>query len=517
MSPIQQTMFEEAAQSEINAAFQSYFENSEDALLLLSDRGTILKANNSVTRLCLYEPEELGNSPLDALFPELIQNGLVLPLHVKLSDRPLISVSTRIHLKTGEPQSVDLFICQAPDTGQDACTYQVLVKKRPEPNGEDKSSQTRLNAERLKSIGALAGGIAHNFNNIMTGLYGNITLAKLEAREKPKVLAHLQKAESSMEEAVRLTRQLLTFAKGGSPLKEYFNPVPMIRDIAGLNLAGSDVRIELTAPEDLWLIHADKKQLEQVVGNIVVNARQAMNEQGTLCIEISNSHLLKDNLLTIAKGAYIKLVFRDQGEGISEKYLNRIFDPYFTTRQDACGMGLSICYSIVNRHKGHLTVASQLGEGTVATVYLPARIKTRPNRRTAADNSRQADGRASILVVDDETPVRAITQKILENAGYKVSLARDGQEAVALYREAMKENVSFDLMIMDVKTPGDTEKLKTVKTILDIDPSARIAATTGDAGALALSGYKDLGLTGVITRPYGFEELTGAVRQLLAS
>ncbi|WP_321495536.1 ATP-binding protein [uncultured Desulfobacter sp.] len=125
-----------------------------------------------------------------------------------------------------------------------------------------------------------------------------------------------------MEDAVRLTRQFLTFAEGGSPFKEYFNPEPLIRNIAGLNLAGSDIRLHLSAAQDLWLIHADRKQLEQVVANIVVNARHAMADKGELFIEIKNSHLLKDNLLTIAKGAYVKIIFRDQGCGIPENILH---------------------------------------------------------------------------------------------------------------------------------------------------------------------------------------------------
>ena len=214
---------------------------------------------------------------------------------------------------------MELFICPVGSRHPEKEIFQALIKKTVLPQPEERPSQTRLNTERLKSIGALAGGIAHNFNNIMTGLYGNITLAKMESRQTPRPWPISKRAESSMEEAARLTRQLLTFAKGGSPLKEYFNPEPLIRDIAGLNLAGSDIRLKLDAPRDLWLIHADKKQLEQVVANIVVNARQAMGREGVLAVELSNSHLLKDNLLTIAKGAYIKMVFRDQGQGIPEK------------------------------------------------------------------------------------------------------------------------------------------------------------------------------------------------------
>ncbi|MDD9301076.1 MAG: hypothetical protein HUK40_01535 [Desulfobacter sp.] len=183
--------------------------------------------------------------------------------------------------------------------------------------------------DRLRSIGDLAGGIAHNFNNIMTALYGNITLARMELPVKSNAIPYLEKAENSMNQAVKLTRQLLTFAKGGSPVKEKFNPGPMIRDTVLFNLSGSNVRLNLALPHTLWPIRADKNQIGQVIDNITINARQAMTTGGTFFLGMKNTTLLKDNLLTIAKGAYIKITCRDQGKGIPEKNLARIFDPYF--------------------------------------------------------------------------------------------------------------------------------------------------------------------------------------------
>lgn len=386
MNPIQKTLFGENddCPHRSNASYTTYLESSPEALLLVSDHGTILKSNGPFAKIALYSTVELANQNVIDLFYKIDEPIPLFPLHKRMLEQPLLSLTTLMRQKKGTKKTVDLFICPVHFDGENLNTYQVLVRKSYKPQLNNISQTTDINAKWLKSIGALAGGIAHNFNNIMTGLYGNITLAKLEAGHSPKVLAYLQKAEASMEDAVRLTRQLLTFAEGGSPFKEYFNPEPLIRNIAGLNLAGSDIRLHLSVAQDLWLIHADRKQLEQVVANIVVNARHAMAEKGELFIEIENSPLLKDNLLTIAKGAYIKIVFRDQGCGIPEKYLNRIFDPYFSTRQDSCGMGLSICYSIINRHNGHISATSQMGEGTVVTMYLPAQIRPVPEKRPKA-------------------------------------------------------------------------------------------------------------------------------------
>ena len=344
--------------------------------MLVSDHGTILKSNKRFSRLSLYSTIELADKSVDTLFCPPDDATPLFPLHRHMLSRPLLTQTTLMRQKTGTQTPIEIFICPVHLDGDNPATYQVLVKKRLTPPLNNFSRQTGRNAQWLRSIGALAGGIAHNFNNIMTSLYGNITLAKLETRDKPKALAYLQKAESSMEQAARLTRQLLTFATGGSLLKEHVNIEPLIRNIATLNLAGSDIELNLLSPKDLWQIHADRKQLEQVVANIVVNARQAMNEKGTLFIELENCRLLKENPLSTAKGNYIKVVFRDQGCGIPEKNLDRIFDPYYTTKQDCCGMGLSICYAIISRHNGHISAASQTGGGTVITMYLPVQARS---------------------------------------------------------------------------------------------------------------------------------------------
>lgn len=381
MIPIHQTIPDQNKRPhQSNAFYSEYFETSRDALLLVSDHGIILRSNKRFSRLSLYSTIELADQSVEKLFCRPDAPTLLFPLHRYMLSQPLLTQTTLIRQKTGTQKPIEIFICPVYLDGDTLNTYQILAKETVTSSLNNFCQQTSKNTQWLRSIGALAGGIAHNFNNIMTSLYGNITLAKLETKDKPKALAYLQKAESSMEEAARLTRQLLTFAKGGAPLKELFNIEPLIRNIATLNLAGSDIKLHLSSPKDLWHIHADRKQLEQVVANIVVNARHAMTEKGTLFIELENFHLLKDKLLPIAKGPYIKVSFRDQGCGIPGKSLDRIFDPYYTTNQDSCGMGLSICYSIISRHNGHISAASQTGKGTVITMYLPARNQSCPKK-----------------------------------------------------------------------------------------------------------------------------------------
>ena len=380
----QQSIFNDVNQrNRLKTIYNEYFETSREPLLLVSDHGIILRSNKRFARLSLYSTLELVDQNLENLFSLTDDAPPLFPLHERMLDRPLLILDTLLRQKAGTQKTLEIFICPLDLDGPDQNVYQVLVKENFTPAIDKFSQTTGMNGQWLKSIGALAGGIAHNFNNIMTSLYGNITLAKLEIKDNPKALTYLQKAESSMDEASRLTRELLTFAKGGAPLKEHFNLEPLIRNITTLTLTGSDIQLNLSSPKDLWQIDADRKQLEQVVGNIVMNARHAMTEKGTgtVFIELENFHLLEDNRLPIAKGTYIKITFRDQGCGIPKKSLDRIFDPYYTTKQDSCGMGLSICYSIINRHKGHISAASQTGGGTMVTIYLPAQVQSPPINR----------------------------------------------------------------------------------------------------------------------------------------
>ena len=516
MSPIQQVMFKEKTLGQWSeASYNDYLETSRDALLLVSAHGTILRSNKRFARLSLYSTVELCDQNISDLFYRSEESTPLLPLHTTMLNRPLLTLTMLMRQKTGTEKAVEIFICPVGPDAQDLSRYQILIKKSLSSGMNNFSQQTGVKASWLKSIGALAGGIAHNFNNIMTSLYGNITLAKLEARDNPKILAHLGKAESSMEDAVKLTRQLLTFAKGGSPLKEHFNPEPLIRDIAGLNLTGSDITVNLTAPKDLWLIHADRNQLEQVVANIVVNARHAMADKGELFIKLTNSHQLKDNLLTISKGAYIKMVFRDQGCGIPAKNINRIFDPYYTTRQDSCGMGLSICYSIISRHNGHISAASQIGEGTVITLYLPAQAQPDVKAGPFLSSTSPPNSRERILIMDDEKPVRDITKKILEKSGYEVNLAREGEQAVDMYARALGTGVPYDLVIMDITVPTGMGGQAAAAKILEINPSARLALTSGHLKEPVISDPEAFGFKGTISKPYSLEELTRSVRKML--
>ncbi|MCG8633870.1 MAG: response regulator [Desulfobacterales bacterium] len=494
--------------------YKSAFYSSGDALQLLSREKTILDANAPFARLSKYERQELVSMPFDTLFPNLSDHEELLSPKRLTRDCPLFTFKTRLQTKNRLNIPVEIAVSPVPDSCRNGPVFQAHIsdisKSRTEEYATDSTS------DRLRSIGALAGGIAHNFNNIMTGLYGNITLAKMELSEETEAIAHLEKAENSMEEAVKLTRQLLTFAKGGEPIKETFDPSELIQGTAAFNLSGSPVRLDIDIHAPLWSIHADKEQIGQVVANIVTNARESMKKGGALTIELENTTLLKDNLLTIARGAYLKLVFRDKGDGIHQTDLDRIFDPYFTTKPDGKGMGLSICYSIVNKHKGHISVVSQLGTGTVVTIYLPAEPPETPEEVTMTTDNSTSENKARILVMDDEEHIRSITRKMLEKFGYTVVLTSDGEEAVEEYGRAAEQGNPYNLVIMDLTIPGGMGGKEASTEILAMDPSARIVVSSGYSNDPVMADYKAYGLKGIIPKPYRLTELQETIRNLIA-
>ncbi|MCG8687641.1 MAG: response regulator [Desulfobacterales bacterium] len=516
-----QVIFEEECirYDKTDASYNSAFGSSKDALLLFSEDKTIIDANEQFARLCLYDCQEVTGLSFETLFPGISEDSSKLPKNGMRYSCPLFSLQTQMRRKTGTDLPVEIFISPLPHNQKGHQIYQALVKYVVVPdlnNNKDKNNNSKLNSQRLKSIGSLAGGIAHHFNNIMTGLYGNITLARMEIKNNTEALSHLEKAEDSMEAAVKLTRQLLTFAKGGTPIKEKFDLAPLIQDTAELNLTGSNAKLNIDLATNLWPIHADKGQIEQVISNIVGNSREAMESGGVMSIRAENTRLLKDNLLTISKGAYIKLTFKDQGSGITQKDLNRIFDPYFTTKPNGCGMGLSICYSIVNKHKGHIFASSQLRTGTILTVYLPAESPEKAKEIAMTSETPGSDSQARILVMDDEEHIRSITKKMLEKFGYTVTLTEDGRQAVEEYKKAFASGTRYDLVILDLTIPGGMGGKEASQEILTLDPDAHVVVSSGYSNDPVMANYDSYGLKGIIPKPFRLAELKETVHKLLS-
>ena len=377
----------------------------------------------------------------------------------------------------------------------------------------DLTERKRADAElqkmqKLQSVGTLAGGIAHDFNNILLGLFGNISLAKDElTREHPGYVL-LEDAEKSMNRAVRLTKQLLTFAKGGDPVKEDISLGPLVEEVARFDLSGSNVSLVFRQADDLWPAEADTGQIQQVVSNLTINARQAMHQSGHLFVTLQNADVPAAVIPGLRPGRYVKVTVRDEGTGIDPKVLDQIFDPYFTTKQTGSGLGLATVYSIIRKHNGHIGVVSELGKGTTFTFYLPAADSPQPEEtKTTAKESPPPPRTARILVMDDEKMVRDLTARMLKPCGYSVATAPGGQEAIEMCKQAMADGKPFDAVIMDLTIPGGIGGKEVIKDLLAIDPHVKAIVSSGYADDPVMANYAEYGFKGAAAKPYTQKEL----------
>jgi CheY-like chemotaxis protein len=378
---------------------------------------------------------------------------------------------------------------------------------------EKRITEELLKAQKLESLGVLAGGIAHDFNNILTAILTNISMARMYGDLHEEVSKMLADAEVASLRARDLTQQLLTFAKGGTPIKKPTSISGSLKGTTEFALSGSNLRCEYSIPEDLWLVDIDKGQISQVIQNLVTNAKQAMPEGGVIKVCAENVALSKKDAIPLKRGKYVKVSLTDQGTGIPEKHLQKIFDPFFTTKQEGRGLGLAISFSIMKNHGGWIQVDSQMGVGTTFSVYLPTSGKTTKPKEREKGESLRGEGR--ILLIDDEELVRRSAGNVLRHLGYDVEVARDGKEGITLYDKAMKIGKSFDVVIMDLTIPGGMGGKRAIQELMRIDPKAKVIVSSGYSNDPVMSSFREYGYRGVVSKPYRIEELAEVIRTVM--
>jgi PAS domain S-box-containing protein len=369
--------------------------------------------------------------------------------------------------------------------------------------------------DKLQSIGILAGGIAHDFNNILQGLYGNISLAKEDLPNDHTSYLSLEEAEKSMTRAVRLTKQLLTFAKGGAPIKETFDLRPEIEETARFDLSGSNVKLIYHPASDLWQVDADKGQVHQVISNLVINAKQAMPQGGDLHITLENANIEENTAVVIRPGKYVKVSIKDEGCGIAPEVLKHIYDPYFSTKKSSSGLGLATVWSIITKHGGHISAVSEVGQGTTFSFYLPATVSALPLVTPGSTEHPLPHKPGKILVMDDEECVRVITTRILTSCGYTIATTRGGQETITRYKQALESDEPFDLVILDLTIPGELGGEEVIKDLLVLDPNVRAIVSSGYANNPIMAVPAAYGFIGTIEKPYAADALRKIVASLL--
>ncbi|QWV94709.1 ABC transporter substrate-binding protein [Geomonas oryzisoli] len=364
-----------------------------------------------------------------------------------------------------------------------------------------------LNMQKLESLGVLAGGIAHDFNNILTGIVGNISFAQMVLEQAHKAKGPLNKAEKACQRAAELAGQLLTFARGGQPIKKVFSVKQLAGESLSLVLRGTNVKGRIEIPDTLDLVEADEGQLNQAFNNIIINAVHAMPGGGTMTITGRNELLEPENRLGLAPGHYVRLDFRDEGCGISESDLKKIFDPYFTTKASGTGLGLASTHSIVTRHGGLILVDSTPGRGTAFTIYLPSLGEGAAELVREQEPGASPAGGGSVVVMDDEELIRDLACAMLVQLGYNATACCDGAEAVALYRAAREQGERYDAVIMDLTIPGGMGGKEAAQQILELDPDARLIVSSGYSNDPIMSDYKKHGFRATLEKPYTVREI----------
>lgn len=380
---------------------------------------------------------------------------------------------------------------------------------------ERKMEEEIQKMQKLESLGILAGGIAHDFNNVITGILGNISLAMLKIKKEDEIYQILTDAQAAVNQARELSLQLLTFAKGGAPLKKVVNTAQTINEATNFVLRGSKVMCVYHLSDDLWNIKVDEGQMHQVITNIIINAEQAMPKGGIIHITAKNIRIEDEDRIPLKKGDYVMISIKDSGNGIPEELLDKIFDPYFTTKQRGNGLGLATCFSIINKHNGHITVESVVEEGTTFTIYVPASKQeaAADKKNELLDNKRE--NKIKTLVMEDEEIVRNVIGKMLELLNCDVDFAYHGEEAIKLYKKSIAKKSVYDIVIMDLTIPGKMGGEAAIDELKKINPSVKAIVSSGYSNNPVMANYQDYGFAGVIAKPYRIEDLGKIIDEVL--
>lgn len=486
--------------------YQTIVRTALDGFCLCDMKGKFLEVNESFCLMTGYTQDEFLKMSLEDV--EATKNFEEIILHIgRIAGRGYDRFETRFKCKNDNFIDVEISARFYNDEGQIFVFIRDITERKQLEEEQQK-------ATRLESIGTLAGGIAHDFNNILTGIMGNISLAMRDAEKGSHLADRLQEAEKASMRAKDLTHRLLTFARGGSPVKKTVSLADLVREATTFSLRGSNVSCEFMISDDLCLVDADEGQINQVFTNLILNACEAMPMGGILDVRARNVTSEEICSLPLTGDRYVEICITDYGTGISKNYLERIFEPYFTTKQRGSGLGLATAYSIIKSHDGHIRVESELGSGTSFHVYLPA------SENTEIEESKEKQdetipGKGKILVMDDEQSIRLLLCKMLEWAGYEVELAEGGEEAIRIYTQARESAKPFSAVIMDLTIPGGMGGKEAIGKLREIDPDVKAIVSSGYSTDPIMADYKQYGFSGVVAKPYQAGEVEKTLRNVL--
>jgi len=481
----------EAAKAAESRRLSVTLESITDGVITTDAEGRVVLFNPAAASITGWPVAEAVGRPLHTVLQ--LRSTDALPAELPHGDMALVT-------REGETRTIE--ITSAPVRGDSGRGGSVLAFR---DITDKRAIEAELSqAQRLQSLGILAGGIAHDFNNLLTVVLGNVSLVAQEA--DPESARKLGDAREATLRARSLTQQLLTFSRGGAPLRTSASVAEVVRENASFALSGSNSRCQLDLAADLWTVDLDPGQIGQVLNNLLLNASQAMPEGGVVEISARN---VSGEVPGLPPGDHVRITVRDSGPGIPADHLTQIFDPYFSTKTEGTGLGLATAYSIVRRHDGLLSVDSTPGQGTTFHIHLPRSVSV------AEPTEARTDASPRILVMDDDEDVRTVTASLLRASGYAPTVARDGEEAVATYREAMERGERFAVVIMDLTVRAGMGGRDAMEQILRLDPEARGVVASGYSNDPVLANHVAHGFRGRIPKSFLREDLRRVLGEVL--
>jgi DNA-binding response OmpR family regulator/nitrogen-specific signal transduction histidine kinase len=491
-----------AALQESARKMSDILENTSDGFFALNSQLNFIYLNAEAESM-LGRPRGslLGKSLLEE-FPDVVGSSFEKNYRTVLTDK------VSLKFEASDPAGKVWFDLQAYPSGDGLSVFFRNVTERK------RFDEERLTTGKLESLGTLAGGIAHDLNNILTVISGNIGLAQLEApANSGKLLSFLAKAGQAAQHAAHLSNQLLTFSKGGAPLKKVAALGELLEHAADFSLHGSNLRAEIEIEDHLWNAEVDVGQIEQVINALMINAREASANGGSVNVSAANVELPERNSFLLPPGRYVKVSVADQGEGVPEDLTFKIFDPYFTTKSAGSGLGLAISYSIIKKHGGMLHLESTSAEGSTFSFYLPSapgQVITVP--APSLDRAYRINHQR-ILVMDDEAAIRELTSQLLTTLGYEVTAVPDGTEAVQHYERALRRGENFQAVILDATVRGGMGGLATIEKLRGLDPQVTAIICSGYSDEAAVSEFLSYGFRGALPKPFTRRELADALQK----
>lgn len=499
----------EQKRKETEERFRALVENSYDMIIEASPDGRFLYINPQFRHLLGYEPEEIINTNIFS--------------NVHHDDKPFVVAEfSRALMNNSAGHAVYRYRHKNSDwrwiesTGNtyktSAGVIRAVVASR-DITERKKMEHELLKAQKLESLGILAGGVAHDVNNMLTIVLGNISIARMNMDPNSRISTRLEESEKAIERATGLTRQLLTFSKAGTPNIRSMSIKELLKESTLFALRGSNIIGQFFINDNLLNVDIDEGQMDQVINNLIINAKQAMLEGGVIDVGAENKTLKRSNGFNLPEGQYVKIHIKDHGIGIPERYLQKIFDPFFTTKEKGSGLGLATSYSIIKKHNGHIAVDSLQGTGTTFTIYLPASENS--VRAVEEKIETPVKGKGNILIMDDDKLIRDVLGAMLTELGYNPQYAQNSSEAIKIYNDSIQSRDKFDAVILDLTIPGDIGGWETLKELHAIDPKVKAIMSSGYSEDWVLPDYEEIGFHAFVAKPYNVYDMSKVLYEVI--